>query len=199
MKLTHKTINLLVAVLLLLGTIGIGALAYRQTRAQADTILPGFATARVFMEFSVPEAKVIQVRATFNPVYPKNQRFYYKDRVFKFNPGTTTINWFIRKIPADMYNVSITSTEGNLEPATLVATLQSDRVNGLDKVKLFLGLPEYTPTPASVEPTATPTPTPASIYTPDSYEFEGEYTPEPSTTGTSGELPATPPVPPIPT
>jgi len=144
-----KLTNVAVASVLALGVIAIGAIAYQQ-KIQADIIVPGFATAHSSLKVTIPTAGTIRVKETFVPTNG-SKRYYFKERDFTFQTaGLNTIEWYIRKIPAGNYNVTIKSDAGEFIPSTAQVTLLSDQSNDIGSFGLNLG------TPIPTIPSATP-------------------------------------------
>lgn len=177
--------NIAVAGVLALGVITIGAIAYQQ-KIQADVIVPGFATAHSSLQITIPTTKTIRVKETFVPT-DGSKRYYFKERDFTFQAaGLNTIEWYIRKIPAGSYNITIKSDSGELVPATAQATLLADQSNDVGSFGLNLG----TPTPsATATPAATLAPAPPVPAEPSATPFASS-----SPSSSSSNVP-TPPLP----
>lgn len=189
----RKTTQVIVASLLGLGVIGISVFAI-QSQAQADTILPGYATAHLHLEISVCDNSLIPVKATFTPNTGK--KYYFKNRSFDLSSGLNTIEWYVRKIPGGTYKVNFTSDQGVIAPLTQSVNLQSDTVS--DPIKYSLLICEPTPVPVvptSTEIIATPIPTAAST---NSVLSPGGST-GPANPTTTQTAVAAPPVPQLPT
>lgn len=141
---SKKIVNYLVVGVLALGVFGIGITAYYQ-QAQADTIVPGYATAHLHFNITVPVAQNIKIKATFTPQSGKN--FYFKERKFEIsNPGLNTIEWYIRKIPAGSYKLTVISPQGSFQGNISQVILETDKVNEMGDFSLDLG------SPATLEP-----------------------------------------------
>jgi hypothetical protein len=147
-----KVTNYIISGVLVLGVLGIGAVAYQQ-RAQADTVVAGYGTAHLHFNVTVPVVQTVSVKATFTPRTGKN--FYFKERSFDINStGLNTVEWYIRKIPGGTYTMTVTSPQGTLQDAPQEVTLKNDSVSDVGSFDLNLGSPPATQTPA---PSATQT------------------------------------------
>jgi hypothetical protein len=150
-----KLTNIAVASVLALGVIAIGAIAYQQ-KIQADVIVPGFATAHSSLKITIPTAETVRVKETFVPTNG-SKKYYFKERDFTFQAaGLNTIEWYIRKIPAGNYNVTIKSDAGEFDPATTQVTLISDQSNDVGSFGLNLGTPIPSATPTAENTLAAP-------------------------------------------
>ncbi len=137
---SKKIVNYLVSGVLVLGVFGIGIAAYYQ-QVQADTIVAGYATAHLHFNITVPVSQNIKIKATFTPDSGKN--FYFKEREFEIsNPGLNTIEWYIRKIPAGTYRLTLVSPQGSLQESAAQVKLENDKVNEMGDFSLDLGSPE---------------------------------------------------------
>ena len=178
-RITHYT----VAIVLVLGVLGIGIAAYRQ-QALADTVVAGFSTAHLHFNVTVPVPQTITIKATFTP--PTGKTFYFKERNFEITSGgLNTVEWYIRKIPGQNYNLTLTSPQGALQGTAQTVTLQNDSVVEVGSFDLNLGSPSQTKTPVPT-PTAT-----KSVKSSNS----ATVTVSPEASSTSDEIP----FPPIPT
>jgi len=137
MKNSRPIINIAIAGLLALGVVGVGVTSFYQI--QADTVLPGFATAKVRLEIYSPEAQSIKVTADFTPI--DGEKHYYKEHSFDLTEGQNSLDWFIRQIPAGKYSYRVTSDKGIFTPSGNVIDLVIDQENEFDKVVLDLDLP----------------------------------------------------------
>jgi hypothetical protein len=143
MKNPKSVVNIAVAGLLAVGVIGIGAVSYSQI--QADTVLPGYATAHLQLKITAPAAESIDVKAVFAP--SSGNKYYSQEKSFALSEGTNNIDWLIRKIPAGQYNLQMTAGQGDFIPSSRAVTLTSDKENAIDVVSLNLA--------QQVEPTHT--------------------------------------------
>lgn len=160
MTIRRKTTGIIVASVLGLGVIGVSAIAIR-SQVQADTVLPGYATAHLHLEISVCESSTLPVKATFTPNTGK--KYYFKGRSFDLSTGLNTIEWYVRKIPGGTYKVNFTSDRGIVAPQTQDVNLQSDIAS--DPIKYSVLICEPTPipdTPVATEIPAAITPVAAS-------------------------------------
>lgn len=130
--------NYSIAGLLGVGVIILSLFAYN-TKIQADTIVPGFATAHINIHVTVPEITSIPFKATFLP-QTASKNFYFKERTFELSAaGLNTIEWYIRKIPAGQYKVLVESNGRQLSNSPFMATLVNDKVNDTASFELDLG------------------------------------------------------------
>lgn len=144
-----KVTNLVVAGALILGVFGIGVVAYRQ-KAQADTIVAGYATAHIHFNITVPVIQPITVKATFTPKSDKN--FYFKERSFDLTAaGLNTVEWYIRKIPGGTYTLTLASPQGTISGAPKEVSLKNDEAADVGSFDLNLGSPPKTETPQPTE------------------------------------------------
>jgi len=140
---SKRVANVTVAALLAIGVLGIGALAYQQ-KIQADTIVPGYSTAHFSLQITVPAVQSVPVKAVFTPV-GGGKKYFFKERSFSFStPGLNTVDWYIRKIPAGAYDLTIDSNLGNFDVSGAEVTLANDKVNDVGKFVLDLGSPPAT-------------------------------------------------------
>lgn len=155
----RKIANTLLAGVLALAVVGIGFGAYQQ-KIQADTIYPGFATLHLGLKLTLPEAKAIRIKAVASP-QRGGKRYYFKERDFIFKtPGVNNLEWYIRKIPAGIYDITVTSSSGEFTPTKESVELENDAVSSRMKFALFLGEPEGISAPAvSLPPSPAPTAT----------------------------------------
>jgi len=152
----NKIANTVLAGVLALAVVGIGYSAYRQ-KAQADTIVPGFATVHLGLKVTIPTSDKITMKAV---AYPElgGKKYYFKERTFTFdNPGVNNVEWYIRKIPAGNYKVSITSSSGTLDPQDQMITLSNDLASDRLVYELYLGEPLEVSSPV-ILPSPTPSP-----------------------------------------
>jgi len=160
---SRKIFNSIVGGALALGVIGIGFAAYQQ-KAQADTIVPGYATAHLHFNLTVPVVQNIQIKATFTQ--PNTKKFYFKERDFQMTAdGLNTVEWYIRKIPAGEYTLTLTSPQGLLQETSQQVTLENDKVADIGSFDLNLGMPIATPEPIQSIETIPSSPTAASSAT----------------------------------
>lgn len=190
-----KVANSILAGVLALAVVGIGFSAYRQ-KVQADTVVPGYATLHLGLKVTVPTADQITIKAV---AYPERggKNYYFKERTFTFNtPGINNVEWYIRKIPAGNYNVSITSSAGTFSPGVQLVELTNDSVSDRAVYELYLGMPQEISSPVAT-PSATLSPAGEVI------DIEDLLTPSPTPTTTTGDSPtdrdlSVPPVPSLP-
>lgn len=161
MAISRRSANIMVAGLLGLAVLGAGIIGY-SAKIQADSITPGFATARVIMGITVPKQTEISITATFNPVDSQAKRYFFKNRVFVLKPGINLVNWYIKKIPEDSYNVTIKSNLANFQPEAMQLALISDKITDTNKFVIDMGMPpvlteDEMPEPTDTIPTATAT------------------------------------------
>lgn len=144
-KITHLTI----ASLLLVALFGVGAVYWWQ-KVSADTIVPGYATAHLHFEVTVPRAQTITLKATFTP--PTGKNFYFKQRDFDLKAeGLNTIDWYIRKIPGSNYDLTLFSPQGSLKNSPANVSLTQDKSNDTGTFSLYIGSPELITPPTQVE------------------------------------------------
>ncbi|PIT97376.1 hypothetical protein COT77_01795 [Candidatus Berkelbacteria bacterium CG10_big_fil_rev_8_21_14_0_10_41_12] len=191
----RKTISLAVAGILAISVLSIGILGY--SSVGADTVLPGYATAHIHMEVTIPDIRKVQVRAVFTP--EQGKKFYFKERDFSFiAPGLNTVEWYIRKIPEGTFTFSITSPSGAFDPSTAKVTLTANKVNDVSSTSINLG----TPTPAkTLAPQATSTsggPATEDYFLNDFTDNTGDGTTATATPGDENSRIPTPPVPGMP-
>ena len=171
-----KLANSVLAGVLALAVIGIGFSAYRQ-KVQADTVVPGYATLHLGIKVTIPTAYQITIKAV---AYPERggKNYYFKERTFTFDtPGVNNVEWYIRKIPAGSYNISVTSSAGTFSPGDQSIELTNDSVSDRAVYELYIGEPQEVSSP-----TVTPTPTLSAVAPP---ENEDLLTPSPSPTSTA--------------
>lgn len=186
----RKIANTLLAGVLALAVVGIGFGAYQQ-KIQADTIYPGFATAHFGLKITLPEAKAIRIRAVASP-QRGGKKYYFKERDFIFEtPGINNLEWYIRKIPSGIYNVTVTSSAGEFTPASQSVELENDAVSSRLKFDLFLGEPQEISSPVA-PPLPVPTPS-ATLSVPAIAPMAS------STPSASNETILVPPTPQLPT
>jgi len=189
MSIPKRATGIFIATVLGLGVIATLVLVSNQV--QADTIVPGFATAHVHLNVTICETPSLPAQVKFVPATGK--RYYFKDRTFELAPGLNTIEWFIRKIPGGKYKVTLSPSQGVVTPDVQDVTLQSDEVS--DNINLSIFICEPTPVPAPIvaptEAIVSPSAT-STTYVP--------YSSSPTTDGTGSSdgsiLP--PPVPSLP-
>ena len=178
----RKTAGALVAAVLALGVLASAILAARQI--QADTVVPGFATAHINLEITVCDTEELEVEAKFTP--PTGKRYYFKKRAFPLSPGLNTIEWYIRKIPAGQYQLTVLSREGLPLPELEDIYLTADKVNERKTFSVYICEPPL-PEPvieATVEPVWPAADEPHDPYPQlDSYSSSG-----PNTTGGDSTL-----------
>ncbi|MCX6809809.1 MAG: hypothetical protein NTZ65_03635 [Candidatus Berkelbacteria bacterium] len=192
---SKKIANVTVAALLAIGVLGIGALAYQQ-KIQADTIVPGYSTAHFSLQITVPQVQSVPVKAVFTPV-SGGKKYFFKDRSFSFAvPGLNTVDWYIRKIPAGAYDLTIDSNLGNFDLTATEVTLKNDQVNDVGKFVLDLGSPPATQQIITPDPNLT-VPSTYTTAQPSETETATETATSSSTSTNSSIL--SPPVPGDPT
>jgi len=147
MPIPKRATGVFIATLIGLGVVASAVLVLGQV--QADTIVPGFATAHVHLSITVCDASALPTQVKFMPEIGK--RYYFKDRAFELAPGLNTVEWYIRKIPGGKYKVTLAPSQGIVTPDAQDVTLLSDKVSG--NVNLSVYICEPTPSPTS---TATP-------------------------------------------
>lgn len=153
---SKKIVNYLVVGVLTLGVFGIGITAYYQ-QVQADTIVPGYATAHLHFNVTVPVSQNIKIKATFTPQSGKN--FYFKEREFEIsNAGLNTIEWYIRKIPAGTYKLTVISPQGSFQSDVSQVNLETDKVNETGDFSLDLGSPAVAEPSSAAQTAVTTTP-----------------------------------------
>jgi hypothetical protein len=148
MKNIKKISNFSVAGLIAVSVMLLGLFAYRQ-QIQADTIVPGYATAHLNIHVMVPGIQDIPFKATFLPLSNNPQGlFYFKERPFTMaGAGLNTIEWYIRKLPAGTYKVVLESNGKELTGSPYEVVLTSDKVNDTTSFELFIGEPIPSPVP----------------------------------------------------
>lgn len=181
MAISRKSANVLVAGLLTLSVVAAGLVGY-QAKIQADTVTPGYATAKIIMQVSVPKASEMSVNVKFTPESQKTDRFYFKNRSFVLKPGVNLVSWFVKKIPGGSYSVSINSDLSAFAPSNAKISLISEKVADSEKFIIDLGLPAV-----SEQITATPANTTTAT-------TKATTSPAKSATATSSAI-AAPPVP----
>ena len=175
MRLSRRTTGGMIAGFLALGVIATTMVALR-SQVQADTLVPGYATAHIHLEVMVCATPQLPIKATFTPETGK--RYYFKERTFELSPGLNTIEWYIRKIPGLKAKAQISTSEGIVTPDGQDVALEADQVSDSLRFSIFICEPTPTPTPI---PTPTPTPIPTVTYS--------------TTVTTSPGSPVAPPVP----
>ncbi len=144
MKNIKKISNLSIAGLLAIGVLALGYFAY-QSKIQADTILPGYATAHVGLNVTVPDARSIPFAIRFTPVNG-GANYYFKNRSFTFETaGLNTVEWYIRKIPQGQYRVTLYSANNELSGSPVEVNFINDQVNETAEFELNLGEPSTEP------------------------------------------------------
>jgi len=193
MKNIRKISNYSIAGILAIGVLSLGFFAYR-AKVQADTILPGYATAHVGLDITVPQAGTLPFTAKFLPL-DGGKKYYFKSRDFTFEvAGLNTIEWYIRKIPEGNYKVVVTSLDAELSGSPIEIFLQNDQVNDTYDFSLNLGEPAPAQMPV---PTPTPTPMPDEPIPAGENPFDSlpEQTPAPTQSPASTNKDNLPPVP----
>lgn len=142
MSIPKRTTGVFIATVLGLGVVASGILVSRQV--QADTIVPGFATAHVHLNVTVCETSSLPAQVKFVP--DAGKKYYFKDRAFELAPGLNTVEWYIRKIPGGKYKVTLSPGQGVVTPDVQDITLRSDEVS--DNIDLSIFICEPTPVPA---------------------------------------------------
>jgi len=163
MTISRRSANVALVAFLAVAVIGAGIVGYN-AQIQADTITPGFATAKVIMQITVPEANDISINASFFPTDTRISKYYFKNRVFAVKPGINLVNWYIKKIPGGTYKASIKSNIASFQPSEIAITLLSDEVTNTEKFVMDLGMPA----PISEEEMPEPTEAPQDATNPNS-------------------------------
>lgn len=193
MKNIRKISNYSIAGLLAVGVLSLGIFAYR-AKVQADTILPGYATAHVGLDITVPQTGTLPFTAKFLPI-DGGKKYYFKSRDFTFEvAGLNTIEWYIRKIPEGNYKVVVTSLDAELAGSPIEIFLQNDQVNDTYDFGLNLGSPAPAETPV---PSPTPTIMPDELIPPEENPFDSlpEQTVAPVESPASNSQNGLPPIP----
>lgn len=190
MKLNQRVINSTIAATLGLAVVSLGFFAYKQ-KVQADTILPGFSTAHLSIHVTVPQATSINISAKFMPTNGSG-RYYFKDRSFDLPAGgLNTIDWYIRKIPGQQYNLTVTSNGKALTNSPAVVMMSNDQLVNTGGFDLFIGQPAAPVSSPVVEDEEEIAP-PEETATPE-METEEDYNEQETETESDG-----PPVPVLP-
>lgn len=134
MRNSRPIINIAIAGLLALGVVGVGLTSYYQI--QADTVLPGFATAKVRLKIMSPEKTTILVKADFKK--QDEDKHYYQERSFELNQGENDLVWYIRQIPEGSYSYLVTSDKGIFTPSGNSVQMKSNVENEFEVVSLDL-------------------------------------------------------------
>ncbi|MDH4359038.1 MAG: hypothetical protein OEV37_03865 [Candidatus Berkelbacteria bacterium] len=137
MKRPQKYVNIIVAATIVLG---VGLVLGLTRLVGADTVVAGYATARVHLEVTVCEKSNVNVRAEFRP--PTGKKYYFKDRYFEVQSGLNTIEWYIRKIPGGSYRAIISSDDGSFSPSTFDVNLTMDIANQAGRYSLVICTPQ---------------------------------------------------------
>ena len=152
MTISRRSANAALVAFLAVAVIGAGIVGYN-AQIQADTITPGFATAKVIMQITVPEAKDISINASFFPTDTRISKYYFKNRVFAVKPGINLVNWYIKKIPGGDYNSTLKANIASFDPSGALITLPSDKVTDTSKYIINLGMPAPVSEDEMPEPT----------------------------------------------
>ncbi len=183
MKNIRKVSNLSIAGILAVGVLLLGFFAYRE-KIQADTVLPGYATAHIGLNVTVPDARSVPFAVKFTPTNG-GPTYYFKNRSFTFDiPGLNTVEWYIRKIPQGEYRVTLFSEDTELLGSPVDALLITDQVNDIAEFDLNLGEP-YNPMENNYNQTIEPSPTAE-----ESMVYESPVSTQTSTIVTPGEVQA---------
>jgi len=185
----RKVSNYTIAGLLAVGVLLLSFFAYR-AKIQADTIVPGYATAHLNIQVTVPTIQAVPFRVTFTPLAANAKRYYFKERSFDLSAaGLNTIEWYIRKIPAGSYKLTLTSNQQELTGSPYEVSLENDVVGDTASFTLNLGEPASS---SILAPAITPTPTPASASTtPADQNLPDPGYDQDQTTGDETALPTT--------
>ena len=189
MKNFKKVSNYSIAGLLAVGVILLSFFAYRE-KILADTIVPGYATAHVYIHVVVPTVEAVPFKVTFLP-QTSSPRYYYKERSFMLASGMNTIEWYIRKIPSGSYQVKVESNGKEITGSPFAADLVNDKVNETTSFELNIGEPTPSPVPSVASDPNQADPGYDSL---DSGGASGDETisPEPADSIASGDTPETP-------
>lgn len=179
MNINRKSANVIVAGVLTLAVVAAGVIGYG-AKIQADSITPGYATAKVVMKITVPKDTEISVNATFTPTDKRTKKYYFKNRAFTLKGGVNLVSWYIKKIPGSEYTNAITSNLGNFDPSSAGLSLISDKVTETTEFSLDLGMPKVEST-AEATPAASESTTIASPPTP-SLDSQATTSPQASAT-----------------
>jgi hypothetical protein len=140
MKNLRRISNYSIAGLLAMGVLALSFFAYK-TKVSADTIVPGYATAHVGLNVTVPDSRAVPFTVKFTPMNGSST-YYFKTRPFEFQTaGLNTVEWYIRKIPAGQYRVTLDSSNQELKGSPVEVTFESDKVNETSEFELDLGSP----------------------------------------------------------
>jgi len=146
----RKISNYSIAGLLMVGVIFMSFFAYK-AKVQADTILPGYATAHLNIHVTVPTIQSVPFKVTFLPT-SSSRVYYFKERTFALSgAGLNTIEWYIRKIPSGTYKVVIESNGKELSGSSVEISLVNDKVNDAGSFDLYLGEPIPSPIPSPIQ------------------------------------------------
>lgn len=156
MTITRRSANVLVAGALSLAVVAAGVVGYN-AKIKADAITPGYATAKVIMNVTVPQQTEMSANATFVPTDIKTEKYYFKNRVFTLKPGVNLVSWYVKKIPGGNYNLIVTSDIGTFSPSSASISLTNDKIKNSDKFTLDLGMPEVNQTEQSTSSGVTAT------------------------------------------
>lgn len=143
MTISKKSANILVASALSLAVLGAGIVAYN-AKIQADAITPGYATAKVAINVTVPERTEMSVSSVFVPTDIKTEKYYFKNRVFVLKPGVNLVSWYVKKIPGGNYKVTLSTDIGTFNPTEASIILTNDKITNTEKFTLDLGMPDTT-------------------------------------------------------
>lgn len=150
-----KIANIILAGVLALAVSAVGFAAYRQ-KIQADTIVPGYATLHLGLKVTVPEPQSLKIKAVAYPT-AGGKYYYFKEREFELaSAGVNTIEWYIRKIPAGNYSITVSSTSGNFSPENQFIEMKNDQVSERVSFELNLGEPAEISSPAPTPPAGEP-------------------------------------------
>jgi hypothetical protein len=140
MKNLRRISNYSIAGLLAAGVMILSFFAY-EAKISADTIVPGYATAHVGLNVTVPDARAVPFTVKFTPTNG-SATYYFKTRPFEFTTaGLNTVEWYIRKIPSGSYKVTVSSSDQELNGSPVEVGLENDKVNETSEFELNLGEP----------------------------------------------------------
>jgi hypothetical protein len=189
-----KISNYSIAGLLAVGVMILSLFAYRE-KIQADTVVPGYATAHLNIHVTVPTITSVPFKATFLP-QTASKNYYFKERTFELSAaGLNTIEWYIRKIPAGNYKVILESNGQQLTNSPFIVTLLNDKVNDTTSFELNLGSPpssEIAPQENNTEKPNVNLPDPGYDQEQSPPDQLSADSPLPEETGTVSDLPPTP-------
>lgn len=142
--------NLFIASLLVVVVTTFGLFA--NSKIQADSY-PGYAAAKLQFKITSATRQDIEVETRFMSTDPTVKKYNYKKRTFSIKPGTTTINWTIRKIIPGTKLIKVYATK-TFSPDEITTTLLADEVSLVGPFQWI------DPTAATITKTPTNTTTP---------------------------------------